>query len=639
MAIYHLHLSNGSKSGGASAQIRHAYLVREGEYKGREDELVYKESNNLPSWAKSEQDFWSAADTHERKNARVYREFEMALPKELNEREQVKLAQEFARDLTQEHKLAYTMAIHSKQGHNPHVHVMYSERRDDGVEREKELHFKRANKEQPWKGGAAKVPEMRGKQWLNEVRQQWEVSANLALEQAKRPERIDCRSYEAQGINRTPQVHLGVQASAMARRGVETERLVQYKQIEQVQNLEKALERFEKERQELAKQASQRKEHEYGEGRIEPKGRAVDHELGEPSQRASRDQQAGLPTQPTPLPSPGEYGVEERQRRARLEAARERAQRLSEARPGNAHGASRRPLDLGENVQHSKPAHPRQAPRPPEPDSRAGQPTPQREQPALQRHASNQDGHSKAGPEVGGPGGGVWGGVQPMHVDGSEVRAQQGGERGREEDSQESGAFIQRLLELERAREKRHRDTLRERQELDAARARRREEERRIQEHQKEAQKEKEPKKEVDKWLQEFDVKQAALALGSQYQKQGLVMADETTRLQKAEVLEIKRVHGQTIVALKSEDAYKVFVNPKSFERTFEVKDKEVEPGWARVSTYTYQKGEHVEFSKDGIVVNAQKSQAQKRACEREARLQRQQSRSKGKDRGWDFER
>ena len=41
-----------------------------------------------------------AADAHERANGRLFREVEFALPRELNEGEQIELAREFSRRLT-----------------------------------------------------------------------------------------------------------------------------------------------------------------------------------------------------------------------------------------------------------------------------------------------------------------------------------------------------------------------------------------------------------------------------------------------------------------------------------------------------------------------------------------------------------
>ena len=48
------------------------------------------------------------------------------------------------------------------------------------------------------------------------------ATLNQALEQNGRAERIGHRSYERQGIDQIPTVHLGVAASAMEKRSIRT---------------------------------------------------------------------------------------------------------------------------------------------------------------------------------------------------------------------------------------------------------------------------------------------------------------------------------------------------------------------------------------------------------------------------------
>ena len=57
-----------------------------------------------------------------------------------------------------------------------------------------------------------------------EWRAAWARLCNQTLEQYGHAERIDHRSYERQGIDQIPTVHLGVAASAMEKRGIRTER-------------------------------------------------------------------------------------------------------------------------------------------------------------------------------------------------------------------------------------------------------------------------------------------------------------------------------------------------------------------------------------------------------------------------------
>lgn len=66
-------------------------------------------------------------------------------------------------------------------------------------------------------------PRTSGKE-VDAMRQAWASLANEALERAGHSERIDPRSLAAQGVARMPTVHLGPIATAMERRGIQTER-------------------------------------------------------------------------------------------------------------------------------------------------------------------------------------------------------------------------------------------------------------------------------------------------------------------------------------------------------------------------------------------------------------------------------
>ena len=84
--------------GGQSALAKSEYIEREGKYERQDDELAHRESDNMPEWAEEDpRSYWEAADVHERANGRLFREVEFALPRELNEGDQIELAREFAR--------------------------------------------------------------------------------------------------------------------------------------------------------------------------------------------------------------------------------------------------------------------------------------------------------------------------------------------------------------------------------------------------------------------------------------------------------------------------------------------------------------------------------------------------------------
>ena len=160
MAIFHLTVKTGSRLGGQSARAKADYIEREGKYERQDDELAHRESENMPEWAEDDpRSYWEAADEHERVNGRLFREVEFALPRELNEGEQVELAREFASKLASAggERLPYTLAVHRGQGENPHAHLMISERANDGIERSREQWFKRYNSKEPEKGGHARA--------------------------------------------------------------------------------------------------------------------------------------------------------------------------------------------------------------------------------------------------------------------------------------------------------------------------------------------------------------------------------------------------------------------------------------------------------------------------------------------------
>lgn len=237
MAIYHLNLKNGSRDGGQSGAAKCDYITREGKYKKKDlDEVVFSTSINLPTWAENGRDFWQAADQYERANARLFREIEFALPREMNDEQRATLVADFAEQVIG-NQLPCTLAVHrgGPDGGNPHCHMVFSERMLDGLDRSRETFFKRANSKEPSKGGAKKTTAHNGREWLLELRHQWAITANKHLSALGHNQKIDHRTLDAQGINRAPGVHLGARSLAAAERGIRTKRAVTY-QIKVLEN-------------------------------------------------------------------------------------------------------------------------------------------------------------------------------------------------------------------------------------------------------------------------------------------------------------------------------------------------------------------------------------------------------------------
>jgi hypothetical protein len=231
-AIYHLSFRSGSRATGACAHASYEYITREGEYGGPDrDAAIYTESGHIPAWAEDDPaKFWDAADLHERANGRLFVAADFALPCDLSLEAKVELAHKFAGSLTDAESLPYTLAIHQGTGpdgeeHNPHVHLMLSERRNDGIERSPDEWFSRANSASPEDGGAAKSRTFHGPDWVEGAREGWGALVNDALKQAGRDDRVDHRSYERQGIEREPGEHFGPAAASMLDRAGAHDRL------------------------------------------------------------------------------------------------------------------------------------------------------------------------------------------------------------------------------------------------------------------------------------------------------------------------------------------------------------------------------------------------------------------------------
>lgn len=222
--IFHLNVKRGSRAENRLAVDKHDYIMRLGRFAKRHDgELAFAESGNMPSWAKDDpRKFWVAVDAHERANATLYHEEEFALPLALSLKQQIEAAREQVHQVCgDEHP--YSWGLHFKEG-NPHVHLEFSGRKLDGIERDADQFFKRYNAKNPERGGCRKESsgDARSPEWVKQTRKDWEEIANRHLAAAGHDIRIDCRSHEARGLDEAPGVHLGRRATRIEQRGKPT---------------------------------------------------------------------------------------------------------------------------------------------------------------------------------------------------------------------------------------------------------------------------------------------------------------------------------------------------------------------------------------------------------------------------------
>ena len=228
MATYHLRVKDDTKSGGKRISAKkhvdyilredgksHAdYINREGAQSGRDD-CVFKGSQ-LPKWAKgSAQKFFSTATRYEDKGNVRYREIELSLPNELSLEQNLEIVDGFIAEHLSSHY--YAFAVHEKTGElsgerHPHVHIMFSERLIDDVERISERpaykYFRRAAKslkgeqvasfERRREHGAPKDKKWHNKKYLYEIRADFARIQNEVLTQNGFSIRVDYRSLKAQ---------------------------------------------------------------------------------------------------------------------------------------------------------------------------------------------------------------------------------------------------------------------------------------------------------------------------------------------------------------------------------------------------------------------------------------------------------
>ena len=250
MAIGRLSMKTG-KAGRASPHA--AYIAREGQYARyleRGEKLEAVETGNLPPWAQADtQAFWQAADAFERQNGTTYREMEIALPREMDTGQRIALVHAFvAQEIGERH--AYQWAIHTPLAadgkEQPHVHLMFSERQVDGIERDPQQYFRRYNGKHPEQGGARKGYGLHAGQTLSRaerveelkaLRSRWQDMANLHLQQLGHSARIDLRSH----IERGTGLEAEVKQLPSQWRGEGRENVLEFRQAraEQVQAIER----------------------------------------------------------------------------------------------------------------------------------------------------------------------------------------------------------------------------------------------------------------------------------------------------------------------------------------------------------------------------------------------------------------
>ena len=247
IAIYHCSIKIVSRGKGKSAVAAAAYRSGEkltNEWDGlthdytKKGGVVHSEillPAHAPPAFSDRSTLWNSVELSEKSNnAQLAREVEIALPVELSREEQTRLVREYCSSQFVSKGMIADFNLHDTGGGNPHAHILLTMRPLD----ERGAWLPKSKKEYVLdeNGEKIRLPSGRYKtrkvdlvDWNNrenaEVwRRAWADLTNEFLAQNNRPERIDHRSYERQGIDQLPTVHVGVSATQMEKKGIVTER-------------------------------------------------------------------------------------------------------------------------------------------------------------------------------------------------------------------------------------------------------------------------------------------------------------------------------------------------------------------------------------------------------------------------------
>ena len=206
-------------------------------YYSHKSEIVHTEIM-LPPHAPPEyaerNTLWNAAEAIEKQwNSQLARRFVLAIPRELPPEQYADLIRDYCREFFVSKGMIADFAIHDKGDGNPHAHILLTMRAMDEqgkwLPKSRKVYDLDENGERirlpsgNWKSHKENTVDWNERKYGMIWRMGWQDFQNKYLEANNRPERVDLRSYEAQGIDQIPTVHMGPAVTAMERRGIQTD--------------------------------------------------------------------------------------------------------------------------------------------------------------------------------------------------------------------------------------------------------------------------------------------------------------------------------------------------------------------------------------------------------------------------------
>jgi len=221
----------GEKITNEQTGITHDYTKKQGVAKS-----VIILPENAPEEYYNRATLWNAVEKVEKaSNSQLAREVELALPKELSYFQNTSLAFEYVKENFTSKGMIADINFHNMKSDNPHVHIMLTMRpfNEDGTwgDKQKKVYHLDENGDKiydpikrTYKCSKQQTTDWNERHKAEEWRESWASFCNKYLEKLEHPERVDHRSYERQGKQQIPTIHLGTACHQMGKRGIPTER-------------------------------------------------------------------------------------------------------------------------------------------------------------------------------------------------------------------------------------------------------------------------------------------------------------------------------------------------------------------------------------------------------------------------------
>ncbi|MFX0550033.1 MobQ family relaxase [Hathewaya histolytica] len=247
----HTHVDIVTRSKGASVLAKAAYNARDklnDEYYGKvhdyskKEDLVFSKiflPEHIPKEFSNREYLWNSVEKIEKsKNSQLARNLLFTLPRELNEEDRIKLISEFIEENFTSQGMIADCNIHnplaSDNEEQPHAHILLTLREIDEQGKwkpkcRKEYILDENGEKIKLKSGNYKSRKVNLNDWnepdkAKEWRENFSKKANDYLEKNHIDKRIDPRTFEEQGREELPQVHLGTASYQMEKKGIQTER-------------------------------------------------------------------------------------------------------------------------------------------------------------------------------------------------------------------------------------------------------------------------------------------------------------------------------------------------------------------------------------------------------------------------------